>query len=159
MRPHHVHQEPEPEVIDLVSESEDDPEDQEPEVVDLVSDSEDDDDMAEDPEEPEPDVPAVVGDIPTVANQVRIGEWRYGFWHSPGNWSNLGHGEDPGCMYLLNEPPNDGVRGGLNLWRGPTIGELWFDHWRHNEHRFEEDQGTLGESVYKTWLDAPPSED
>jgi hypothetical protein len=61
---------PKPEVIDLVSDLEEDPEEPEPEVIDLVSDSEDDDDM--------PPVAPVVGNIPTVANQVRVGEWHRG---------------------------------------------------------------------------------
>jgi hypothetical protein len=59
MRPNQVPQVPKPEVVDLLSDSEDGVEDQEPDIVDLVANSEED---PEDPEVVEPEVIDLVSD-------------------------------------------------------------------------------------------------
>ena len=136
-----------PEVIVIESDTEDDVlKEPGPEIIVIDSDLEDDDSTT-----------MVVHDVPTVANQVRIGRWRNGHWYSPGNWRNFVNDRGGGThLYILNEPPNDGVVGNLNyLGEGDmskeTLGGLLYNQWLHNKDRAQWNQVTIGESL---WLDS-----
>ena len=157
-----VHQ---PEVIDLVSDSEDDMDLEEsgPEII-VISDS-DEVDALEEPEQEELDIlPDLedgeleeIGDIPTVANQVRIGFWSGGYWRTPGNWRNYARHE--GGIWSLNEPPMDGVEGGLRPgWEQnlgtDTLGGLLYTQWLQNADTEVSEQVTLDGSIYNAWLES-----
>ena len=151
------HNEPEPEVIGIPSDSEDDdPEDDEPEVIVISSDSEqaNDEDLAvlEDVAMEDGEIEEVP-DIPTVGNQVRRGYWQNGYWRTPGNPRN--YHRDEGGIWSLNEPPMDGVEGGLARgWKQDlfkeTLGGLLYTQWLQNKDKHV----TLGGSMYNAWLDA-----
>ena len=153
------------EIISVSSDSNDtemdDPEDPEQEELDILADLE----VPEAQDQVEPDIIAdledgqvqEVGDVPTVANQFRIGFWRDGFFCTPGNWRNYGREEGYG-VWSLNEPPMDGVVGGLahvgeRTSNRETLGGLLYNQWLQNKDRPLVEQITLGESMYNHWLE------
>jgi len=161
-----VYSVPQQEVIDLLTESEEEISHMEndPEVIVISSDSEEGDEL-EGPEQEELDILSdledgeveEVDDIPTVANQVRIGVWRGGFWCTPGNPENFARHE--GGIWALNEPPMDGVEGGLRPgWEQnlsmDTLGGLLYNQWLHNADTQVSEQITLGGSIYNDWLES-----
>jgi len=177
--------EPGPEIISISSDSEEmedqvleEPEQEDLDILSVLEGGDQDIELevqAEgEPEEPEqeefdilPDLEEgeirEVPDIPTVANQVRIGFWCNGFWCTPGNRLNyVNPGEGYG-VWSLNEPPMDGVEGGLsyvgerNLSK-PTLGQLLYNQWLQNREHNVAHQVTLGESVYNSWLDSRNTE-
>jgi len=133
--------ESEPEVIDISSDSE--PEEPNPEDIDSLSDLEDGE-------------IAQVGDVPTVANKPRVGHWCEGIWCTPGNRRNYVDGEG-NAMYYLDEPPMDGVEGGLshvgegNTFKD-TLGGLLYNQWLQNKDLPESEHVSLGGSMYNEWL-------
>ena len=148
-----VHQEPEPEIIVISSDLE--------EVVDLEP---------EEPEREEVDIPSVLEDgevkemvcVPTVANRVRIGQWRDGFWYNPGDPSNYSR-HDGYRVWELNKPPMDGVEGGLSFvgkqdLKKNTLGRLLYNQWLRNKDKDVVDHVTLGKSIYNAWLESKNTE-
>ena len=62
-------------------------------------------------------------------------------------------------MYHLNEPPMDGVVGGLShVGEGnvlkETLGELLYNQWLQNKDLPESEYISLGGSMYNNWLNS-----